>query len=443
MVVIAGWWAAPLVRIGVAYKAKSVCSGLFVSHRPLAQVLGDIEADDLWPLQYISASVDRQSRVVTSSAVALVTQRAVYREGLGCSLVFDEPAPSLLAEGPHEEGQIDARPERSLPGASSRQLDAVVMQAFAEPESQHQRRTRAIVVIRDGQVIAERYSSGIDAGTPLIGWSMAKSVLNALVGVLVGDRRLHVDGPAAVPEWSGADDPRRAISLGDLLRMSSGLRFDEDGSSRGSDTLPMLLRVRDSAGFAIAQPLVAKPGTHWHYSNGSSNIIAKIIRHTLSDDREYLSFPRRELFDRIGMRHATLETDAGGTFVASSYAFATAREWARFGELYLHDGVWENRRILPEGWVTYSRSPAPADPARRYGAHFWLKVPDEYCVDPAGVPDDAFHAIGHEGQFVTIIPSHQMVIVRLGVTRYPGTWDHCGFVRTVIDALGESSGAPS
>ena len=261
------------------------------------------------------------------------------------------------------------------------------------------------------------------------------TILNALVGVLVKQRRLTLDAPVAIPEWGEPDDPRGSISLDHLLRMSSGLRFDENMENPRADVMRMLLDVGDAAAFATKQVLVAAPGTRWQYSSGTSNIIARVIRNTLRDDSDYLLFPRHALFDRVGMAGAVLETDAAGTFVGSSYMYATARDWARFGMLYLQDGVWGDERILPEWWVAYSRSPAPADPAKRFGAHFWLDVPSEYCGMGTPLPRDAFHAAGHEGQFVTIVPSRDAVIVRLGRTRYPDAWDHCAFVRDVLAAL--------
>jgi CubicO group peptidase (beta-lactamase class C family) len=154
----------------------------------------------------------------------------------------------------------------------------------------------------------------------------------------------------------------------------------------------------------------------------------------INDDAMYAGFPHRALFDRIGMSSALIEADASGAFIGSSFGYATARDWARLGMLYVNDGMWNGHRILPEGWVAYTRSPAPADPLRRYGAHVWLKVADEYSGD-AVLPADAFHAIGHAGQFVTMIPSANLVVVRLGLTRYPDAWDHTAFVRDVLMAL--------
>jgi CubicO group peptidase (beta-lactamase class C family) len=217
--------------------------------------------------------------------------------------------------------------------------------------------------------------------------------------------------------------------------MSSGLRFDEGMSSVRADVVRMLFQSGDAAAFAIGKELVASPGTHWQYSSGTTNILSRALRTLFSSDAEYLSFPRRSLFDRIGMSSAVIETDAAGTFVGSSYMYATARDWARFGMLYAHDGTWNGERLLPQGWVKYSSSPAPADPLKQYGAHFWLQIPEGYGGSDRRLPVSAFHAAGHEGQFVTIVPSRDLVIVRLGRTRYAGAWDHAAFVREVLAAL--------
>lgn len=440
-------YAVRVASIGVAYKAKVLCSGVFVSGRDPQEVLADLEIDDLAILRHVDVSIDRTMKSVTASALGVVRRQAVYRERLGCALVLGgKTPPSFPANDPERSTRTGARSLAvfaSLPVASDNvygdRLETVLDHAFAEPDPVRQRRTRAVVIVHKGRIVGERYAAGIGPDTPLIGWSMTKSVMNALAGILVKEGRLATDGPVPVAEWQGPGDPRGRITLDQLLRMSSGLRFDEDMTNPLADVTHMLLGVADVAAYATNKQLAAPPGTKWQYSSGTSNIIARIIRNVLKDDREYLTFPRRALFDRVGMASAVLETDASGTFVGSSFMYATARDWARFGMLYLQDGVWGGQRILPEGWVAYTRSPAPADSDRHYGAHFWLDLPDEYRGTGGTLPHDAFHAVGHEAQFVTIVPSHQAVIVRLGLTRYPEAWAHGAFVREVLAALGDAS----
>ena len=256
--------------------------------------------------------------------------------------------------------------------------------------------------------------------------------MNALVGVLVREGRLTIDAPAPIPEWHQPDDPRARITLDQLLCLSSGLRFQENQNNPRSDVMRMLFGVGDIARFVTNRDSAFPPGTHWDYSSASSNIISMMIRNVLHDRTAYLTFPKHALFDPIGMSSAVLETDAAGTFIGSSYVYATARDWAKFGLLYLQDGVWNGARILPSGWVDYTRTPAPADGTKRYGAHFWLEIPLEYAGANPRLPVPALHAAGHEGQFVTIVPSRDLVIVRLGRTRYPHAWDHAAFVRDVL-----------
>lgn len=434
---------AEIVAIGVAYKAKLACSGIFVSKRDPAAVLADLQIDDLSILKYVGVVADADNGTVTTSALGLFRRQAIYRDGLGCALVLDGlnppgwPAAGTLGET--AGARMPSLDRLAIGGATERaarnQLAAVIRRAFFEPDPQRPRRTQAVVIVHHRQVVGEEYAVGIRPETPLLGWSMTKSVMNALVGVLVAQGRLTLAEPAPIPEWHRAGDPRAAITLDHLLRMSSGLGFDENMDNPRADVMRMLFDVGDGAELAIRQGLVAAPGTRWQYSSGTSNIIARVIRNTLRDDRTYLRFPRQALFERLGMAAAVLETDAAGTFVGSSYMYATAREWARFGMLYLQDGMWVGQRMLPDGWVAYTRSPAPADREGRYGAHFWLKVPDEYCATGSPLPSDVFHAAGHEGQFVTIVPSRDVVIVRLGRTRYPDVWDQCAFVRDVLANL--------
>jgi CubicO group peptidase (beta-lactamase class C family) len=441
--------AVRLASIGVAYKAKMFCSGVFVSGRDPQGVLTDLEVDDLAILRHINTSMDRATRSVTATILGIVTRRAVYRDGLGCALALDGRTPDRLsapADGLGAGARGRTRPASAMnvttavDGVERPQLSTVLDRAFEEPNPLHLRRTRAVVIVHKGQIVAERYAAGIGPDTPLIGWSMTKSVINALAGILVKEGRLSTDGPVPMPEWQKPGDPRGRITLDELLRMSSGLRFDENMSDPLADVMQMLLSTADMSTYAATKELDATPGMKWQYSSGTSNIIARIIRNVLADDLEYWAYPRRALFDRLGMTGAVMETDAAGTFVGSSFMYATGRDWARLGMLYLQDGVWAGERILPEGWVEYTRSPSPADPRKHYGAHFWLDVPDEYGGTGGSLPQGALHAVGHEAQFVTIVPAREAVIVRLGLTRYGDAWDHVAFVRDVLAVLGPNGG---
>ena len=427
LLIAAGAYVARVASILAAYKAKMLCSEVLLAHRDPRTVLTELEVDDLTPLHYVSATVDSSARIAKASVAGLVRHEAVYRDQRGCVLQF--------GSGPTATASSDrSQSADTLLTELNHSLDSVLERAFAEPNPERPRRTRVVVVVQNGRIVAERYAPGFTPETPLIGWSMTKTVINALVGILVKDGRLAVNRPAPVPEWQSADDPRRAITLDQLLRMSSGLQFDENAWNPVSDVTVMLLGRPDAGLYAARKSLAAAPGTVWRYSSGTTNIISRVLRAVIDDDARYAEFPHRALFDRIGMSSALIEADASGAFIGSSFGYATARDWARLGMLYVNDGMWNGQRILPEGWVAYTRLPAPADPLRRYGAHVWLKVADEYSGD-AVLPADAFHAIGHAGQFVTMIPSANLVVVRLGLTRYPDAWDHTAFVRDVLMAL--------
>ncbi len=281
--------------------------------------------------------------------------------------------------------------------------------------------TYAVVVVHRGRLVFERYAGhlprsggqgrAVTAETPLLSWSVAKSVLHAAVGVLVGDGRLEIDRPADVPEWGAADDPRHAVTLRHLLEMRDGLAFAEEYEDADrSDVIPMLFgRGRaDVAAFAADRPLAAPPGERFNYSSGTSNIVAGVVARRVGPGERCRDFLGERLFGPIGMSSATVTMDDAGTWIASSFLYATARDFARFGLLYLRDGVWDGVRLLPEGWVDAGRTPRSIDPDGdgRFGRHWWTDA------EATG----RFWAAGHHGQFVDVVPALDLVLVRLGRT---------------------------
>ena len=333
----------------------------------------------------------------------------------------------------------DQVPQIPLPaGVDGDKLDQALAAAFAEPGPDNPRKTRAVIVVYDGKLVAERYAPGFSKTTPLLGWSMSKSVTNALVGVLVKKGKLDIHRPAPVPEWQKENDPRRRITLDQLLRMSSGLEFNE-AYAPFSDAVSMFYDSYDFAAYAIQKPLEVEPDTKFNYSSGTANIIARIVRRAAEEEyRNYYTFIHRELFDKIGMHSMVFEPDPSGTFVGSSYVFATARDWARFGLLYLQDGVWEGERLFPEGWVSYTTTPTRKAPLGEYGALFWLNAGS--ASNPANrrwpsIPIDAYWANGFQEQRVIIIPSRKLVLVRLGNNSPKDVWDDEKFISAVLAAL--------
>ncbi len=449
----AGWYLSMAVPIGTGYAARYICSSVFISHRdPQTTYLEDVTPIN--PLaKIIDVNIDREQKTVVASSFGLFKSTALYREGCGCTLVtrtteaelrkqrfmVPEPAHALQREQntPWPSGEGDA-PGLSAGEVNIGKLKEALDEAFAEPDPLKKRMTRAVIVVHDGRLIGERYAPGFEKNTPLLGWSMSKSVTNALVGILVNQGKLRIREPAPVSEWQKPGDPRKSITLDQLLRMSSGLKFDETYEPL-HDVTDMLYRSYDFAAYAAEKLLEAEPDGKWSYSSGTANIIARIVRHAAEKDYpRYYDFLRKELFAKIGMHSAVAEPDPSGTFVGSSYMFATPRDWARFGLLYLQDGVWAGERVLPEGWVKYSTTPSPKAPQGQYGALFWLNAgtggnPNDRLWPNA--PRDAFTARGYQEQYVVVIPSKKLVIVRFGATSVRDAWDMNGFLSRVTAAI--------
>jgi CubicO group peptidase (beta-lactamase class C family) len=444
--------AAPLAQPALGYAAKVVCSEVFVGGATPAQAAGDLPDDPL--VRFVRIRVHARREHVSASIPLLARRTARHRAGFGCTLlpVGGYITPALAPRGapdgtrgapraqaaalPWPEGDVV---EPQLPGG----VDAALLQravagAFTEPEPASPRRTRAIVVVLGGRIIAEHYADGYGAASRFAGWSMTKSVTNALVGILVGEGRLDLAADRLRPEWLAPDDPRGSITLHQLMHMSSGLDFDESYTPRGGATR-MLFNRADAAAAAAEAPLAHAPGSTWYYSSGTTNIISGVARDVFGGDHgAYHSFPRQRLFDVIGMRSAVLEPDAAGTFVGSSFMYATARDWARFGLLFLRDGEWDGQRLLPEGWVQYSVTPAPAAPLGRYGAQWWLNAGAAEDVARRPWPDlpaDTYWASGYQGQFVAVIPSRDLVVVRLGVTASERGFSLGALLRDVLEAV--------
>lgn len=374
----------------------------------------------------------------------------------------------------HETGDDEwPFPQRKIEGLNYDLLQQALEQQFPAALIDYKRiGTRAIVVVYDGVIVGEKYAPGVTPHTPLPGWSVTKSLTNALIGIRVGQGKLRLNDTRLLDEWTAADaDPRANITLDNLLRMTSGLDWHERYMGH-SDATEMLFLSGDVGGFAASKALAYPPGTHWQYSSGTTNILMKILRNSFKikkhktgstdldidgGDEAYLEFPRKYLFEPLGMKSAIMETDASGTFIGSSFSYATARDWARFGLLYLNDGLWtvgdkqkgqQQQRILPEGWVHYSRTPTPgSDPS--YGAHFWLnsakpnangilEVPRSTHFWHTKLPTDAFYGHGFEEQAVMIIPSRKTVIVRLGLTPDSTLWNIANFYASILQALPEA-----
>ena len=438
--------------IGSAFKAKALCAAVFVSGRdPVTTEREDIGFSPLFKLY--KAKIDRGEKSVTCSllGIGLFEKKAVYVNQMGCVLLSGVAEEAIRTRKPGIPSPEPANPE-TIPwpmgdrmpdgpppvNIDMAKINSAVGKLFIESNPDKNLYTRSLLIVHNGRLIAESYGPGITKDTLLLSWSMAKSVTNAIVGILAMKGKISLKAPAPVPEWQKANDPRQAITLDQLLRMSSGLEWVEAYAERPvSDVNIMLLLKPDMAAYVASKTLAAKPDTVWRYSSGTTNLIQWIILNTIGNQGAYWEFPRRELFNKIGMRSAIWETDASGTFIGSSYLYATARDYARFGLLYLNDGVWEGERILPEGWVAYSTIPTPAAAKGQYGAHFWLNGgKDSNPKDRPYplLPGDAFFARGYQGQTIAIIPSRKLIVVRLGMT-YDENWGMELFIKNILDAI--------
>jgi len=432
------------VRVATGFVAQTACAKIFVSGLDPQTVFA--ETTDRagirrlrWVLGY---HLDRAGKTVDASAAELFGSRAVFHDGFGCVLVHGPSEPYLLKSDvdalktPKNPPLLPEIAGAAIVEPSDPKLKAALDHAFEEPATPPFRRTKAVVVVRDGSVIAERYADSIGVDTPLLGFSMTKSVVNALIGILTQQGRISPSFPAPIPEWRSATDPRRDIEVEHLLRMTTGLALDETNS--GFDPSSQMVYLHgDMAGFAVKAEMIAPPGTRWHYSSPTTQLLARIIRDLTGGPEQTLAFAWRELFNPLGMRSVTLQFDATGTLQGSSSMLASARDWARFGLLYLNDGMIGGRRMLHEDWVDFS---AAATLDTDYGAGFWTNRSEHQRAKgrvKMGIPRDAYFASGDLGQRVVVLPSQHLVIVRLGDSVDP-TGDIRGLgrlVKEVIDAV--------
>ena len=397
-----------LMPIITGYAAKNLASDVFVSGREPA----DVEALDLnfSFIKFTRNKVDFENHTVTSRFLWSKSQ-ALYREGYGVTLLRGKNALARLQAQKYPDVVNIPGPETLLPGDSALTARlAPIAKALVDDQAYNGTPFAFIVVHQDG-VVAERYREGITADTRLLSWSMGQSFTNALVGIMAGDGLVDIHAPMDIPEWQG--DGRAAITLSDLMQMQSGLEWNENYGTR-SDVNLMLHREEDMGLFALSKPLMAKPGTHWYYSSGSTNIIVRYLRGRFASEEEFLQYIHERLFDPLGIDNPCFEPDMSGTPVGSSYLYATARDFARLGHMYLHDGCVGDERLLPEHWVEYTTTPA-SDSKGGYGACFRLNRSKTY----PSAPEDMYSCQGHDGQMIFIIPSKELVVVVLGYSPKP------------------------
>ena len=434
---------APIIA---GFGAKDLCSCVYVGNRDVVSVLENELGS--YPLAIGTFELNSEDKSATGSVFGFAKVKAIYRDGLGCTLVRQRSEEEIRKELPKLAIVKPFLSDTAFwpigtkatyeapPNVDKRKLQAVIDEAFIENDPEHLKKTRSVIIVYQGRIIAEKYTPGFDAFTPHIGWSMGKSVTNTMIGVLAQKRGFDIYKPAPIPEWEDPKDPRHQITTDQLLRMSSGLEWEEDYSKPSSAT-NMLYVEADMGKFSTLQKAEKEPDQEWNYSSGTTNVLSRMLRQQLGDEI-YFQWPFREIFYKIGVTSAVFEMDASNTFVGSSYLWASPRDWARMGLLYLNDGVWNGDRILPEGWATYSATATPKSTMLQYGAQFWLNVGDP--TDPTNrrlpdCPTDLYMMDGYESQRVYIIPSANLVIVRLGQTK-KGDFDFNEFVSGVLSSIG-------
>lgn len=397
-----GFRPPELLKVGTGYAAKIVCSNVFLANRDPQEVLAlDVQAPGHPLLKFVDVSVDNARETVTSHIFGFFApSKAVYRSGLGCANVHD----------------VDLRPSSNQPMDAAALIADVninpVIQSTIENPTLAGPGMRAIAVLKDGQIIAETYGPGFDVNTPLLGWSMTKSVMATLIGMRIAEGKMDLQRDNLLPRWES--DDRSKIRLADLLAMESGLKFDEDYGSV-TDVTRMLFLENNMTEFAESLPLEAQPGTKFNYSSGTANILSKLYMESFDTPEQALTYAQNTLFQPLGIASATLEVDASGVPVGSSYLYANAREWLSIAGLLLDRGKVGDKQLLNEDFIRLMQTPSKASDSRYGSAQTWLQAAG-VKAGTEGIPADAFWMSGHDGQSLIIVPSMNLAIVRLGLT---------------------------
>ncbi|MCA0933185.1 beta-lactamase family protein [Lutimonas saemankumensis] len=408
----------PALNIVTGYASKNMASGMFLANRD--QLSMSEQDNGFFPISLASYRVDEKEKSVTASLFGLMKRKAVFKEGLGAILINDSydsnkefPEPNRYFKSnslPYPYGELKQH-DTVFSEVDYKKLDSAVAFAFDSAED-NLKQTRAVLVIYKDKILKEKYSEGFDKNTLMHGWSMTKSITSTMYGVLQNQGKIDINSSTGIKDW--ASDERKNITINNLLQMNSGLAWDEEYFNI-SDVTKMLYLESDMGSSQIENQLVGKPDSLWNYSSGTTNILSgPLLKSQFKTHQEYLDFWYKDLIDRIGMHSMVIETDLSGSFIGSSYAWATTRDWAKFGLLYLHEGNWNGEQVLDSSWVKYASTPTNTSNGR-YGAQFWLNAGGHH----PDVPLDMYSCNGFKGQYVFIVPSKQMVVVRLGLVNEP------------------------
>ncbi|MDT0621499.1 serine hydrolase domain-containing protein [Croceitalea vernalis] len=420
----------PKLNIISGYAAKYMGSSITIGQHSSDYI---IKNDLAMPLiEMADTEYDSTTKTATASVYGLMTRKAINRQGLGSVLVnsdYVEGTPYLQPERnlnqvnlPYPYGHLPAK-DSVFENIDYDQLQKAVALPFGNAAVQ---RTRTLVVLYKGHLIHESYSDGFTKETPVLGWSMTKSVLATCFGILEHQGKIKTEWAAPITEWE--KDERKAITINHLLRMQSGLEWNEDYSGI-SDVTKMLFLESDMTKAQRIQKAIAKPTEIWNYSSGTTNLLSGILRQQFRAHQDYLNFPYEALIDKVGAHSMLIEADLEGNFVGSSYGWANTRDWARLGQLYLNKGEWNGEQLFDESWVNYITTPTVHSQGI-YGAHFWLNAEGKF----PDVPSDLYSMNGFQGQYVFMIPSKDLVVVRTGLAEEPD-FDINGFLANLIKAI--------
>ncbi len=415
----------PKLNIIAGYSAKNMSSSVFLANRTAA--FTDSTDNNFSPINLGTDKVDKASKTATSSVFGLLTRKAIYREGVGSVLIDDDFDTSAKVKTPKRTEADNTTPfpygngnqkDTLFSNVKYPQLNAAVANHFSK-----ENKTRAVLVVHKDQIIAEKYATGFTKDSRILGWSMTKSIMSTVYGILQHQGKIDINSKAPINEWQ--NDERKNITINDLLHMNSGLEWDENYNEI-SDVTKMLFLERDMTKIQAKKQLVGKTNETWNYSSGTSNLLSGILRAQFKTHQDYLDYWYTDFIDKIGMNSMLIETDMTGNYVGSSYAWATPRDWAKFGLLYLHNGNWNGEKLFNKDWVNYVSTPTNNSKGT-YGGHFWLNAESKF----PDVPTNMYYASGYQGQFVFVFPDLDLVIVRMGLARI----DVNEFLKGILESI--------
>lgn len=409
----------PKLKLISGFAAKNMASCYFLAHQD--KHLTEQEDNSSFLIRLAKTEIDKKNKKVTATVFGMSKSTAIYREGVGATLVNDEKT-SINTDQPNRSQQKIALPyphgnlapvNTFFSNVDYKKIERAVNNCFQENHANEIKNTRSVLVLYKGKILTEEYATHFNKNSLLQGWSMTKSLLTSCFGILEKEA-YDIHQPITVfSEWANTDKTK--ITTNHLLQMESGIQWKEDYGTI-SDVTNMLFKDEDCTQRALTQKLIAEPGTRFGYASGNSNILSALLRKQFKTHQEYLDFPYKNLIDKIGMHSMILETDVVGNYVCSSYSWATTRDWAKFGQLFLQKGMWNGEQILSKNWVNYISTPNKNSNGE-FGGQWWLN----YGSFMPNVPKDCFYADGFQGQRIFVVPSKDLVVVRFGITQLSRT----------------------